>query len=138
MGIPGMNILNKAMTVIAKQEVLYTKFLERNLNDEGVWMPTYLPPVPMRGSFQPVPQRLYQQYGLDLQKNYATFYVSANMGGLSRDVSCDQISYNDKVYAVESPNDWFAQDGWVGVLCVQVTPEEFIKRFNDRFNQRFD
>lgn len=138
MGIPGINLLNKALTIIAKQQVEYVKFLERNLNDEGIWVPTYLPPAPLLGSFQAVPRRLYQQYGLDLQKNYATFYVSANLTDLRRDVSCDQISYDGKVYAVESANDWFAMDGWEGVLCVEVTPEEFIKRFNDRFNQRFD
>lgn len=137
MGIPGINLLNKAMMVIAKQQVLYTKFMDRTKNDEGIWVPNYLPPAPLMGSFQAVPRRMYEFYGLDAQKNYATFYVSANLTDLARDVSCDQIYYAGKAYAVESANDWFAMDGWEGVLCVEVTPEEFIRRFDDRFNNRF-
>lgn len=138
MGIPGTNLLNKALSIIAKQQVGYIKFVKRVRNAEGIWMPEYATGLTLQGSFQPVPRRLYQQNGLDFQKDYATFYVSAAILDVQRDVSCDQITFNGQTWAVESSNDWFAVDGWVGVLCIRVTPDEFEKRFNDRFNNRFN
>ena len=137
MGIPGMNLHNMAMTLITKQTVQYVKYLSRVRNAEGIWVPNYAKGMYLSGSFQPVPRRLYQQWGLDLQKNYATFYTSTQLQDVQRDMSCDQIYFGGKAWAVESSNDWFAVDGWVGVLVVEVTPEEFVKRFNDRFSDRF-
>jgi hypothetical protein len=121
MAIPGQNILNMALTLIARQTISYYKDAGRQPNVVGQYVTYYFPPVAIVGSFQPVPRRLYEQYGLDLQKNYFTFYTSNNLEDISRDVSGDQIVFNNRRYQCESNNDWFALDGWKGVLCVEIT-----------------
>ena len=120
MSIPGQNLLNMALRIIARQGITYYHDLGRTQNavgqditqyDEGRWMV---------GSWQPVPRQLYQVYGLDLQKDYFTFYTSNNILDITRDVSGDQLAFNGQRYQCESNNEWYAMDGWVGVLCVHI------------------
>jgi len=116
--IPGSNILNMALTLIAKQVVQYYQYVSRTPNAVGQDVTTYASAVTMYGSFQAVPRQLYESYGLDLQKEYSTFYTSNDLLDVERNVSGDQLTYNGKRYQVESNNDWYAQDGWKGVLVV--------------------
>lgn len=118
--IPGQNILNMALSVIAKQQVTYYRFAGRALNSIGQDITTYNSPIFVVGSWQPVPRTLYYQYGLDLQKDYFTFYTSNNVIDVGRDVSGDQIAFNGQRYQCESNNDWFQLDGWKGILCVHI------------------
>lgn len=118
--IPGSNLLNIALTVIAPQAVTYYQYVSRAVNDVGQDITVYAPPVVLRGSLQPVPRQLYEAYGLDLQKSYYTFYTLSNLLDVGRDVSGDQISFNNTRFQCESANDWFAIDGWKGVLCSAI------------------
>lgn len=118
--IPGSNLLNIALTAIARQTVSYYQTMGRALNNVGQDVTTYALPVNIVGSIQPVPRTLYQQYGLDLQKSYYTFYTSNNVIDVGRNVSGDQIIFNSQRFQCESDNDWYALDGWKGVLCVLV------------------
>ena len=125
--IPGQNLLNMALTVIARQTLRYYRDAGRTLNSVGQDVTEYYPGVNMVGSWQPVPRKLYEVYGLDLQKDYFTFYTSNDVLDVQRDVSGDQISFNGQLYQCESNNDWFHLDGWKGILCVHVGPD-----INDR------
>jgi hypothetical protein len=118
MSIPGQNILNMALTLINRQTVQYYQFESRALNSVGQDVTTYASVVNLVGSWQPVPRKMYIQYGLNLQKDYYTFYTSNNLLDVTRDVSGDQVAFMGKRYQVESNNDWFQLDGWKGVLCV--------------------
>jgi hypothetical protein len=118
--IPGSNLLNRALKIIAKQTVTYYKSLGRTLNDVGQDVTAYNEPVSIAGSLQPVSRVLYEKLGLDLQKTYYTFYTSNNVIDVGRNVSGDQFVFNGQRYQVESNNDWYAQDGWKGVLCVLI------------------
>ena len=120
MTTPGSNLLNQALTVIARQQVVYYKMTGRTLNDVGQDVTSYALGTTLRGSFQPVPRNLYPIYGLDLQKTYYTFYVPSNVLDIGRDVSGDQIAFNDDRFQCESNNDWFSIDGWKGILCVRI------------------
>lgn len=119
--IPGSNILKQALSIIASQTISYYKATGRSLNAIGQYITTYASPVSILGSFQPVPRTLYQVYGLDFQKSYFTFYTSTNLIDVQRDVSPDKIVFNSQTYQCISNNDWFAIDGWVGMLCVLIT-----------------
>ena len=119
-GIPGQNLLNMALTLIAKQTIQYYQFNARSLNSVGQWLTTYDSVINLVGSWQPVPRQLYEKYGLDLQKDYFTFYTSNNLLDITRDVSGDQIAFMGRRYQVESDNDWYQLDGWKGVLCVDL------------------
>jgi hypothetical protein len=137
--IPGANILKMALSMIRKQRLTYYKNTGRATNSIGMLVPTYAPPVVVEGSFQPVPRNLYAENGLDFQKDYYTFYAPVDIFDLQRDVSGDQLIFNNTQYQCESNNDWFAIDGWKGVLCVRIgTPDPHIFGFgpaNVNFNQ---
>jgi len=130
--IPGSNLLNMAMTVIAKQTITYYKMTDRLLNNIGQNVTVYAPAVFITGSFQPVPRSLYEALGLDLQKSYFTFYTSNNVQDVARNVSGDQIAFQGKRYQCESNNDWFGEDGWKGILCVFI--EDVVSAYLFGFN----
>ena len=119
-GIPGQNLLNMALTVIAKQTIQYYQYSSRSLNVIGQDVTLYLDVVNIVGSWQPVPRNLYMSYGLDLQKEYFTFYTSNNVLDIERDVSGDQVAFLGKLYQCQSNIDWYNLDGWKGILCVHI------------------
>lgn len=119
--VPGSNLLNMAFGVIGQQAVEWSSFLGNITNAAGVKVPSWAAPTTLGGSFQPVARSLYQQLGLDFTKNYANFYASADVMDVLRNKSGDRLAYAGKTYQVLSNTDWFAQDGWKGVMCVEVT-----------------
>lgn len=122
--IPGQNILNMALTVIAQQTVIYYHDLGRSLNNVGQYKTQYATGITMVGSFQPVPRKLYQAYDLDLQRSYFTFHTSHNLLDVNRDVSGDQIAFNGKRFQCESNDEWFSLDGWKEILCVHIGDDQ--------------
>ncbi len=118
--IPGQNILNAALSIIARQSFDYYAFQSRTPNAIGQDVATYAAPVTLTGSVQPVPRNLYQIYGLDFDKYYLTFYVSQAVMDVARDVSGDAMVFNGNYYQCLQKTDWFPQDDWVSVLAVQV------------------
>ena len=121
MTIPGSNILNMAMGLIGAQTVAWSRFLGLTTNAAGIDVPSWMAPMNVTGSFQPVSATLVQQLGLDMTKNYATFFASQDFGDPDRDKTGDRLGYAGKVWQVESKTPWYAQDGWEYVLCVEVT-----------------
>lgn len=118
--IPGSNILQMALSLIAAQSFQYIAYITRTIQPNGQYLTTYASPITLQGSVQPVPRTLFEQLGLDLQKNYVNIYVSRDILDISRDVSGDQIIYNGNNYQVLSKTAWDAVDGWDAILCVQV------------------
>lgn len=118
--IPGSNLLNLALSVIAPQQFQYYAFVSRALQKIGQYIATYAAPVGLRGSVQPVPRQLYQQYGLDFTKNYFVFYVSQSAIDIERDVSGDLMNFAGNTYQCVQKTDWFVQDGWIGIICAQI------------------
>lgn len=121
MGVPGSNILNRALKLLIPQSFSYYAYTGRAKTVNGLLRPTYADAVSLTGSVQPVPRRLYAEYGLDFQKNYTTFFVSKNIIDVARDVAGDQFSYASRRYNAISRTDWFAQDGWDAILAIEVT-----------------
>lgn len=118
--IPGSDILAMALTVIDATTVRLYEFTGRSTTAAGMRVATFADPVDIVGSLQPVPRAMYQQLGLDFNKNYVTFYSSKSIKDVTRDRTGDQLEYDGKRWQVESSNDWLSVDGWNGVLCVQV------------------
>lgn len=124
MRVPSSNILNKAMRIVAKQNVKWLKFVTRSDNAIGYNVPVFESAVDISGSFQPIPRSMYEAYGLDLLKTYATFYTSSALSDVGRDSNGDRIIFNCNTWQVQSSNDWSAIDGWQGLLCVKINPED--------------
>ena len=120
MTVPGMNLLRMASTIILKQPIKYYRALGRILNSIGEDVTQYAPYKTIYGSWQPVPRRLYEQFGLDFQKDYFMLYTSNNVIDVGRDVSGDQVSFRGQRYQCESNNEWYQLDGWSGILCVHI------------------
>lgn len=118
--IPGSNLLNMALRTISAQGFTYVPWASRAIGANGMYINTYGDSQQLAGSVQPVPRRLYEQYGLDFQKSYYNVFVSANVMDLQRDVAGDKIVYNGQNFQVESRTPWFAADGWNELLCVLI------------------
>lgn len=114
------NLLNVALSVVGRQSFNYIAFTSRTPNAVGQDVATYAAPVALTGSVQPVPRSLYQQYGLDFQRDYLIFYVSQNAIDVTRDVSGDQMQFNGNLYQCVSETDWFPMNGWTAILCVKI------------------
>lgn len=114
------NLLNIAMGVTGNQKVTYSAYTGRVTNAYGVDVATYATGVETDASVQPVPRDVYQVLGLDFRKFYFDVYISKDVIGVKRDVSGDKIEYNGETFQCMSITDWYAQNGWVTVLCVRI------------------
>src|SRR4051812_24231810 len=119
--IPGANILNAALSVIAKQSMQYVAYTSRTVAANGDYVPAYAAPVSVLGQIQPVQRRLYEQMGLDFQKNYFNVYIPQNVVDVTRNAASDKFIYNGMTLTVESNQAWFQMDGWTQCLCVQTS-----------------
>ena len=120
--IPGSNLLAFAFSMITPQPFGYEPFLGRVNNAVGLYESSYGELQTLMGSIQAVSRRVYQDYGLDFQKNYVTIYVSKNVIDVTRDTSGDRATINGRLFQIISQTDWFNIDGWVSFLAVDVGP----------------
>lgn len=117
--IPGINLLNMALSIIGTQTVSYYKANGRTLGVQKQYITTYDDPLTLEGSFQPVTRNIQQIYGLDLNKTYVILYVSQELIDVQRDVSSDKVIFGSQTYiCVQADGPWFKIDGWVGMLMV--------------------
>lgn len=120
--IPGINLMNVALTVIGSKRVVWRAFLSRSQNSLGNWINTYKRDAWLSGSWQSVPADRVKELGYDTSKTYKNFYVSAPVDGVNRGTSPDLLIADGRKYEVVSTDDWIVQDGWVAILCVDVGP----------------
>jgi hypothetical protein len=127
--VPGSNLLIQAFAAITPITVQYYAFQSRSTNGIGQFVSTYAPPVPVTASVQAVPREVYQEFGLDFQKNYVMIFALVDSTDLDRDQTGDQFKLPDgRIYQVVSEADWFGEDGgwqgsqgWVGpLICVKL------------------
>lgn len=120
------NLLKKALKLIPGESFQYLKYLGEQPNSFGVMIPTYADAVniePSNGIVQSPDNSLYQQLGLDLEKNYKIFYASTAIKGNEAQPQPDRFIYNGKIFETVKNTDWFNYDGWCGVLAVEVKRE---------------
>lgn len=122
MSTPGSNLLAAALTVIAPQAVVWRAATGRTTDAAGRQSTVYADPVTVYGSFQAVNTALLTQYGLDMNKRYATFYASARFNEPGRDQSPDAFDFDGRRWVAVTGVDWFAIDGWDSVLVVDSGP----------------
>ena len=121
--IPGSNLLQMALRVIAPQSLQYYAFVSSTENDIGILVSTYRSPITVNGSFQPVPRTVYSFMGLDFSKQYFMFYASENIQTLNRGRAGDKLTFNGQSFEVVSETAWHAIDGWNGIMCVLLDNE---------------
>lgn len=114
------NLLEDALDVVGRQAFQYFPYASRTKNAAGLLVTTRGAGQTVEGSLQPVPRILFEKLGLDMQKNYVTIFLSKNVIDIARDVAGDQFTYSGRRFQALSRTDWFYQDGWDSILCVEV------------------
>lgn len=120
--IPGSNLLNQALKLIHPQSVQWLRITGMVTNSLGYKIPSYSAPIEIKGSFQVVPRRMYQIYGLDMTKSFAMFYTAHDVLDIQRGSSGDVIDFDGRRWQALDENDWHPVDGWTGVMLVAIGP----------------
>ena len=120
MNVPGSNLLMQALSLISAQSFQYIAFQSRLTNSIGYDVNTYAAPITIQGSIQPVPRSLYDQYGLQIQKNYIWVYTPNAVVDIDRDRSSDKVIFNSNTYQILSDTLWYPLDGWTAAIAIQV------------------
>lgn len=118
--IPGGNLLNLALSVIAAQPIQWLQFDAETVQSNMAVSLSYKTPVTIAGSLQPVPRSLMEILGLDMNKSYVNIFTSNNVIDIERDISSDRFTYGGTTYQGLSSTPWRNIDGWNQILCVQV------------------
>jgi len=120
--IPGVNLYGLASQIIGKQAFIYFEFNTTTTDARGLDVTTYKDGVPFTDNIQPVPRRLYQQLGLDLDKYYIMIITDNPLRVVERGTPGDQIEFNSQRFQLLDNTDWKPQDGWQGVMAVRLNP----------------
>ena len=113
------NVLLTAMRVIPPETLTYEKYTGTTVNEIGLDVPTYDQPITTKGSIQHhISERMYEAYGLDLNKDYALVNVPANIVGSEENKSPDRLTFHGKKWIVVKNNNWYVYNGWVKLVVI--------------------
>lgn len=112
-------ILNTALRTIRATPITYRKFLGNTKTPNGIIVPQYAAPVAItQASVQPVSMEIYQQLGLDMQKEYRRVFVSADAVALEGQLSSDKFEFDGKTWTAWGNRAWHTYDGWNELILV--------------------
>lgn len=117
------NLLETVLQVLPSNGIVeYLRFTGNTTNASGYDVPSFDAPVPVpKSQVQAVPRVSYGFLNLDYAKSYVNWFVPRDVFGLGRDYSGDRMTYNGTLYQCIDPTDWSEQDGWVQMLCVDIS-----------------
>lgn len=98
----------------------FYKFKGSTLDEFGRDIPEYFTPVTYTGSIQAVPNKMYEQLGLELDKNYKTVFCPQLMQSLAEQTQSDIIVYDNKKFQIIENKNWFNQNGYTKILMVEI------------------
>ena len=114
------NLNRIASRYIPQQKVLWFRFKERAPDERGNDQNYYYDPVEVRGSWQAVDTQDVQSMGLDTSQVYRRLYTSQDIKAVQRGTSPDFLVFNGRKYDVVGDADWYEQDGWKSVICIEA------------------
>lgn len=113
------NLLNSALSVIPHQQATLLKFKSMTSDPFAGSVAEYYPPQKISGSWQSADTQAIHEMGLDITKRYRQFYTSTKIEDVQRGTMPDQLVYDGKKYTVVGEADWYAQDGWKSIICIE-------------------
>lgn len=119
------NLLNAALRIIPKQRIIWRKFTGYAVDGQGLRINQYDAGKELFGSVQAVDRSLYDQLGLDQEKEYLTVYAPADIKGVSAQNAPDIIEFGGAAYKVVRNYPWYFYNGWAGVVVVKADNGEF-------------
>ncbi len=91
---------------------------ETIINEMGVEVPVEPQPIPYIGSIQPVSNKMYEQLGLDLNKNYKVVYCPQLLQSIAEKEIPGRIKYNGGTYDIIENKNWWETNGFTKcVIC---------------------
>lgn len=114
------NLHRIASRYIPQQQALWFRFKSREPDARGHDQNTYHEPIEIRGSWQAVDTQDAQSMGFDSSSVYRRFYTAHDINAIQRGSSPDFLVFNGKKYDVMGDADWYEQDGWKSVICIEV------------------
>jgi hypothetical protein len=113
------NVLTTAMTVIPPEELQYERWQGNTINSIGLDVASYAEAVMIKGSIQHhVSEKMYQAYGLSLNKHYALVDVPAELYGSQENLTPDRLTFHNNTWIVLKNNNWYIYNGWVKLIVV--------------------
>ena len=120
------NLLTTALTVIPPESLQYERFKSFSTNEIGLDVLTFEDPVEIKGSIQHhVSEKLYDAYGLSLNKDYCLVDVPAQLYGSEKQITPDKLTFHGETWIVMKATDWFIYNGWVRVIVVAEKDYEY-------------
>lgn len=120
---PGTNLLALALTAIPAQVVRYFAYTGKTTGPSGKDTLAYAAPVTLRGSLQPLSRDRMERMGLEMDKSYVTIFAPGSFKTTARNGAPDRFGYMGRRYEATAVADWLTQDGWSGVVAVDVGPD---------------
>ena len=118
------NLLNTAMAATCilgcNKTFTFLKYLGTTIDDMGRDIPQFDEPKTLTGSIQAVSNEMYEQLGLDLNKNYKIVFSSTLMKSLAEDIQPDRIIYNNRTFELVENKNWYDTNGWTKALVVEL------------------
>lgn len=114
------NILLTAMTVIPPEPIEYEKYKGNITNQIGYDVSYYAPAVKTQASIQShISEKMYQAYGLDLNKNYRLVNIPAEIIGTAEQITPDRLTFHGRRWIVIKSNNWHEYNGWCKIIVVE-------------------
>lgn len=114
------NLLLTALTVIPPETLSYEKWQGNTTNEIGFDVPSYSDPVLVKGSIQyHIAEKMYQAFGLSLNKHYALVNLPASVVGLEESLTPDRLTFHGKKWIIIKNNNWHTYNGWCKVIVVE-------------------
>ena len=122
-----LNLLPIAMNATSvlgcNQQFEFYQFQGSTLDDLGRDIPQYLDPINLKGSIQAVPNKMYEQLGLDLDKNYITVFCPQLIQSLAQNTQPDRIIWNNRTFEAIETKDWTNLNGYTKALFAEIKDE---------------
>lgn len=114
------NVLLTAMMVIPPEPIKYEKWVSNTTNSIGYDVSTYATAVDTIASIQGhISEKMYQAYGLDLNRNYCLVDIPAELVGVAEKTTPDRLTFHGRKWIVVKCNNWHTYNGWCKLIVVE-------------------
>lgn len=117
---------NKKFTYIE-----YDEQTETEINELGFEVPVISFQAEYTGSIQAVSNKMFEQMGLDLNKNYKLVYCPQLVQSLAEKDVTGQVLYNNRTWDVIENQNWWETNGFTKFIMVEIKRD----RSNDENQQ---
>ena len=113
------NLLKLAFSVIPPRTIYLHKFLKVEVSEDGLDIPTFENPIPIKAVVQAVQSNNYKELNLDFSKKYWSVFSTHEINDNTNQTVSDVLSWDGKFYNITSKTDWYSYNGWNSVIACE-------------------